>query len=189
MRGIRVVSSGPHALIQDGGRPGQQWLGIPEGGALDRDALDLGNALVGNAPDAAVVEVCLGNFSAELLSPARVSLTGTDRAVLTVQGAAGQSMDVPANRSVDLETGRVIRIAGIPDSNTATLAFSGGVEAPVLYGSRGTSPSAGIGGTDGGFLSDGAVLELGAPTHGESPELMAPAPLPTRVAPVTVFAG
>ena len=175
MRGLRIVSAGPHATVQDRGRPGQQWLGIPEGGALDRDALWLGNALVGNDSGAAAIEVCLGGFSAELLAPARVALTGTDAGALTVQGSGGLSMDIPANRSVDLEAGRVVRLGPVPDSNTATLAFSGGIEAPLLYGSRSTSPSAGIGGLDGGFLADGSVLELGPPSHGDGPELMVPA--------------
>ena len=177
MRGIRVMTA-PYATIQDRGRPGQQWLGIPEGGALDRDALALGNALVGNDAAAAAIEVCLGNFSAELLSPARVALTGTDAGVLTVQDATGHSMDIPPNRSVDLDAGRMVRLGVIPDSNTATLAFSGGIEAPLLYGSRSTSPSAGIGGTDGAPLAGGAVLELGRPARGDAPELMVVAPAP-----------
>ena len=175
MRSLRVVTAGPHTTIQDKGRPGQQWLGIPEGGALDRDALALGNALVGNDSSAAVIEVCLGNFSAELMVPARIALTGTDAGVLTVQDATGRSMEIPANRSVDLDAGRTVRLGVIPDSNTATLAVSGGIEAPLLYGSRSTSPSAGIGGTDGAPLADGAVLELGPPGHGDGPELMAAA--------------
>ena len=182
MRSLRVVTAGPHATIQDKGRPGQQWLGIPEGGALDRDALALGNALVGNDPSAAVIEVCLGNFSAELMGPARVALTGTDAGVLTVQDTTGRSMEIPPNRSVDLDAGRVIRLGVIPDSNTATLALSGGIEAPLLYGSRSTSPSAGIGGINGAPLVDGAVLELGPPGHGDTPELMVAAAMPDAVA-------
>ena len=176
MRGLHVIAAGPHATVQDRGRPGQQWLGIPEGGALDRDAFALGNALVGNPPDAAVIEVCLGNFSVELLGPTRLALTGTNDGVLTVQGDAGQSMDIPANRSVDLDAGRVVRLGVMPDSNTATLAFSGGVEAPLFYQSRSTSPSAGIGGIDGCVLSDGTRLKLGQPGHGDTPELAATIP-------------
>ena len=178
MDAIRIVAAGPHTTIQDRGRPGQQWLGIPEGGALDRDALELGNALVGNDPGAAALEVCMGNFSAELRKPTRVALTGTDAGVLTVQDATGHSMDIPSNRSVDLDGDRVIRLGIIPDSNTATLAFAGGIEAPLLYGSRSTSPSAGIGGTDGAPLADGAELGLGRPGHGDAPELTLPAAVP-----------
>ena len=178
MRGLRIVSAGPHTTIQDRGRPGRQWLGIPEGGALDRNALALGNALVGNPPDAAILEVCMGNFCAELLGPARIALTGTDEGELTVQGADGTSMGVPANRSVDLEAGRLVRIGGLPDSNTATLAFAGGVMAPLFYDSRSTSPSAGIGGLNGGLVADGDMLELGGhhPGPGGGPELKVAGP-------------
>ena len=174
MRGLRIVTAGPHTTIQDKGRPGQQWLGIPEGGALDRDALALGNALVGNGDDSAALEVCMGNFCAELLGPARVALTGTDEGELTVQGSDGTSMPIPANRSVDLGAGRLIRVGAIPDSNTATLAFAGGVLAPLFYQSRSTSPSAGIGGINGGLVADGDVLELGPHSQGGAPELTIP---------------
>ena len=173
MRRLRILTAGPHATIQDRGRPGQQWLGIPEGGVLDREAFAIGNALVGNEPDAAVIEICLGNFSAELLAPARVALTGTDAGVLAVGGAPGPDMEIPANRSVDLEAGRVVRLAVIPDSNAATLAVSGGIAIPAFYGSRSTSPGARIGGIDGGLLADGAELELGRPGNVGGPELAA----------------
>jgi len=157
---IRLRSSGPYTTVQDQGRAGYQGLGVPEGGALDREALVLGNALVGNGADAAVLEICLGGVGIELLSPCRVALTGTSGGVMTVQDDTGQVLDVPSNRSVDLSAGRVIRIGILPDTNTATLAFSGGIDLPLLFGSMATSPSAGIGGMQGRLLRDGDVLPL-----------------------------
>lgn len=160
-RALRIITAGPHASVQDRGRPGQQWLGIPEGGALDRVALSLGNALVGNPLDAAAIEVCMGNIAIELLAPARVALTGTSEAVLSVQDSTGYSMTVEANRSVDLDAGRQIRLAAMPDSNTAILAFSGGIDTPPVMSSRSTSVSATIGWRNGRLLQDGDTLPLG----------------------------
>src|SRR5947209_8324038 len=54
--GLRVIHPGPSATIQDRGRPGYREFGVPEGGAFDRDSLDLANALLGNDPDAAAIE-------------------------------------------------------------------------------------------------------------------------------------
>lgn len=163
MRAVRIHQAGPHASIQDMGRPGYQWLGVPEGGALDCDAMRLGNALVGNPVNAAGIEICMGGLNLELLAPARLALTGTSDGVLSVQDASGHTLPVAANRSVDLEAGRVVMVGAIPDSNTAILTISGGVETPLFYGSRSTSATAGIGGLDGRMLRDGDVLPLGKP--------------------------
>ncbi len=189
MHSLRILTAGPHASIQDRGRPGQQWLGIPEGGVLDRDAFALGNALVGNPADAAVIEVCLGNFSAELMTRAKVALTGTSAGTLTVQDPGGHSMTVEANRSVDLAAGRIIRLGVIPDSNTATIAISGGVDAPLFYHSRSTSPSAGIGGFDGGFLQDGQNIPLGVVETPDAAEWMASDTLKVTGQPIRCVRG
>ena len=57
--GLLVVRAGLHTTVQDEGRWGHQHLGVPVGGALDLDALRRANALVGNAPDEAALEVTL----------------------------------------------------------------------------------------------------------------------------------
>src|SRR5262249_59318320 len=54
-----VVSPGLHTLVVDHGRPRSRSLGVPVGGAADRFALAIGNGLVGNQPEAAVLEVSL----------------------------------------------------------------------------------------------------------------------------------
>ncbi|MGC6484969.1 MAG: biotin-dependent carboxyltransferase family protein [Candidatus Puniceispirillales bacterium] len=170
MRSIRIDTAGPHTTIQDKGRGGYQALGMPEGGVLDRDAMRLGNALVGNPEEAAVLEICLGGLGVELLAPARVALTGTGEGHLVVSDDSGMALQVPANRSVDLIAGQKIRLGPLTDTNTVTLAVSGGIATPLLYGSRGTSPNAGIGGVDGGVLKDGMILPLGDPAETEAPE-------------------
>ena len=45
---ITMIKSGLYTSVQDRGRAGHQAVGVPESGALDRVALRLGNALVGN---------------------------------------------------------------------------------------------------------------------------------------------
>lgn len=162
-RQFRIIHAGPHATVQDRGRAGYQSLGVPEGGALDQDAMRLGNKLVGNDENAPVLEVCLGGISIELLTPLTLALTGTTKGVLTVQDmdGFGEGLEVPANRSVQLPKGRIVRLGMISDSNTATIAVAGGIDLPLLYGSCATSPNAMIGGVGGRLLKDGDVLNLG----------------------------
>jgi len=56
---LRVLAPGLHSLVVDSGRPRWRSLGVPVGGAADRFSLAVGNALVGNPPDAAAVEITL----------------------------------------------------------------------------------------------------------------------------------
>src|SRR5689334_13209480 len=57
---VLIVSSpGLCTLIVDHGRPRWRSLGVPVGGAADRFALAIGNALVDNSPDAAALEISL----------------------------------------------------------------------------------------------------------------------------------
>ena len=56
---LRVLHPGLHSLIVDFGRPGSRSLGVPVGGAADLFSLAIGNALVGNPPDAPALEICL----------------------------------------------------------------------------------------------------------------------------------
>ena len=54
-RKLWVVDPGPLTTVQDPGRPGRAALGVPRSGWLDPVSATLGNRLVGNAEDAAVL--------------------------------------------------------------------------------------------------------------------------------------
>ncbi|SQC38486.1 allophanate hydrolase 2 subunit 2 [Klebsiella pneumoniae] len=46
-----------YTSVQDGGREGQRQWGISRCGALDKPAMTIANLLVGNAPEAAALEL------------------------------------------------------------------------------------------------------------------------------------
>ena len=192
MRQIEIMTAGPHSSIQDHGRTGHQALGVPEGGVLDRDAMRIANALVGNNDGAAVLEVCLGGLSFVLGASARVALTGTKEGRLSIQDSTGFHLYVPSYRAVDLKAGRAVRVNMLTDSNTAVIAISGGVQVPLLYGSMATSPNAMIGGLEGRLLRDGDRLDLGEAMVIDSPEMQIK-PLPSVLsgdhAPIRVVLG
>ncbi|MHB1352327.1 MAG: biotin-dependent carboxyltransferase family protein, partial [Thiobacillus sp.] len=56
---IEVRRAGLCDLVMDAGRPGRGVLGVPAGGAADPAALAAANRLVGNAADAAGLEIAL----------------------------------------------------------------------------------------------------------------------------------
>jgi antagonist of KipI len=127
---LHVLEPGLYTLIVDQGRPRSRSLGVPLGGAADRTSLALGNALVGNPPDAAALEISLGGPTlradcdlACVMYGAPFSLTCGRRSLTT-----GKTFTLPA--------GEVLRIGGTPEGMRAYLSVKGGIETPVMLGSR-----------------------------------------------------
>ena len=83
-----VDRTGPQALLQDLGRPGQAHLGVSPSGAADRTALRLANRLVGNPEGAAAIECLLGGLVVTARALHWVAVTGAPTDVL-VNGVAG----------------------------------------------------------------------------------------------------
>ena len=73
---IEVRKPGLSTTIQDGGRVGYYHLGIPPSGALDQYSLAAANALVGNAPDAAALEIVYMGPELVFTGPAVVAVAG-----------------------------------------------------------------------------------------------------------------
>ena len=76
--GFEVLSPGLFTTVQDLGRPGWQRFGVPAAGALDKYALMAANALVGNAPGAAGLEITLAGPVLAVMSEGLVACTGAD---------------------------------------------------------------------------------------------------------------
>ncbi len=169
MSALRVIAAGFSPTIQDLGRPHVQHLGVPPSGALDPVALEIANALVGNPPGAAALELRVMGPTLEVEAEAvRVALVGTVAAI-EVQGERGGPVD--ANRSVRFSRGTRFRIGGLSDTGVAYLAVEGGIDVPEVYGSRATYTRARIGGIDGRAVRDGDALPLSVDTVGERGEI------------------
>src|SRR5580692_5374500 len=64
-----VRQAGMMSLLVDGGRLHSRSLGVPVGGAADRGALSLGNALVGNPQNLLALEITLSGPALEATQP------------------------------------------------------------------------------------------------------------------------
>src|SRR4051812_10233806 len=71
-----VRETGLQSLLVDFGRERSRSLGVPVGGAADRAALALGNALVGNPPGAVALEVAFAGPVVEALHPTACVIFG-----------------------------------------------------------------------------------------------------------------
>ena len=72
---LTVLDPGLHSLLVDLGRPSSRSLGVPVGGAADRFAFALGNALLGNDPAAVALEL-LGEIAQPALRDLKVEFRG-----------------------------------------------------------------------------------------------------------------
>ena len=73
---IDVLRAGVLSSVQDLGRAGYRHLGVAQAGALDTLALDVGNRLVGNTPQAAAIEVTVGPVALRFARATRIAITG-----------------------------------------------------------------------------------------------------------------
>lgn len=136
---VEVVESGPLSTVQDLGREGRASLGVSRSGALDRGALRLANRLVGNAEDAAAIEVTLGGFRAVAGRDLWIAVTGA-------WGAATVD-DRPLDRNVATRwpAGTPLTLQPFTAGARAMIAVRGGVEVTPVAGSRSTDILAGLG--------------------------------------------
>lgn len=153
MTRLHVEHPGGSALVEDLGRPGLAHLGVAASGALDRAALALANRLVGNPDGAAALELLVGGFRARFEGDAWFAVAGAWGPV---------SLDghpVPPYTAARARDGAVLEIGMAASGIRYVLAVRGGVEAPVVLGSRSRDTLAALGPDP---VVAGRVLEIGA---------------------------
>ncbi|PSH63412.1 allophanate hydrolase [Phyllobacterium brassicacearum] len=153
---IEIVDTGPLNTIQDLGRPGYRDIGVTASGAMDPLALKIANLLVGNDQGAAAIEV--------QTFPFRLRLRETT--VFAVTGGANAKIDgvvLPPWWTQTCDAGQVLELLPSPLAARAYVAFAGGVDVPIVMGSRSTSLRGAFGGIEGRALQKGDTLLLGEP--------------------------
>ncbi|WP_119459988.1 biotin-dependent carboxyltransferase family protein [Rhodospirillaceae bacterium SYSU D60014] len=169
---LAVVAPGLHTTIQDRGRFGHQDVGMPVSGPLDDVGLRLANALVGNPPGMAALEILMQGPTLEVAAESvRVALAGSG-AGIEVLGE--EARVVPSWRSITLRRGQSFRIRALADSACAYLAVEGGFAIEPCLGSLSTYVRGGIGGLHGGALRPGDNLPLRFDAATERDEVMLP---------------
>lgn len=157
---IKVISPGLATTVQDLGRPGYYHLGIPISGAMDRFALRAANLLVGNDEGDAALEAVFMGPELEFTGDALVAVTGADLPP-KVDGEPRASWS-----SFAVKAGQVLSFDFLKGGARAYIAISGGVDVPVVLGSRSTYPLGALGGFQGRALQAGDALPIGAADAG-----------------------
>lgn len=166
---IEIVQAGVQTSVQDLGRPGQARLGITPGGAADRSALIAGNRLLGNAADAAGIEWTLLSPAIRVDAPCRIVCTGAD------PGWRHNGAPVEIGQVVSLSAGDELDAlpSGQPLGARGYICVAGGIDVPVVRGSRSLDLSAGFGGGVGRALRKGDWLPIGEQSdnpHADNPD-------------------
>lgn len=156
---LLIERPGLFSSLQDFGRFGYQHFGISASGAMDTVSMQAANALVGNAPGEAVIEMTLLGLTAVMKADrCRLALAGADMP-LAINGRPAEAW-----RAHELGEGDRIEIGSARTGMRACLAIAGGFDIAPTLGSLSTHSRSGIGGLDGRALRAGDLLPLkGAP--------------------------
>lgn len=152
---IEVLDGGMLTTVQDLGRVGAQKYGVPVSGAMDDWSLRAANRLAGNPDGAACLEMTLVGPWLRFDGRGVVALTGADL------GAALNGRPVAPWQSVAIEAGCELSFAGRRDGLRAYLAAAGGIDVPVVLGSRSTFARSSLGGFEGRPLRAGDRVPVG----------------------------
>lgn len=183
MSGFGVDRPGLSTTVQDLGRTGHQRFGVPVSGALDPLALRLANALVGNPPGMAALEIlALGPTLTVEADSVRVALVGSG------VGLRIDGIEIPAGRSATASRGARIAVGGFTDAASCILAIEGGFDLAPCMGSLATYVRGGFGGFEGRALKAGDLLPLTLAAATPGPERKAP-PIDYGSGPIRVVLG
>lgn len=155
--GIQFVNGGFITTIQGMGRTGYQEFGVPAAGVMDTMAFRKANILVGNDENEAALELTLMGPMFTFTSDNIIAVTGGNL------GAKLNGKDLPMYQAVLAKKGDTMSFMGIKSGSRAYVAFAGGLDVPVVMGSKSTHLKSNLGGFKGRKLGPGDEIEFAAP--------------------------
>lgn len=154
-RTIEILKPGLASTIQDEGRQGYYHLGIPPSGAMDQYSYYAANLLVGNPKGAAVIECTFLAPEMKFNCDAVIAITGGN-CVPKING-----VEQPANERLTIQAGDILSFGFMTSGARAYIAVAGGIDVPIVLGSRSTYLLGAVGGYEGRKLLAGDVLNIG----------------------------
>ena len=156
---VVVERPGLFTTVQDSGRWGYQHFGVPVAGAMDLPSHRLANALVGNPPSAATLEITLAGPQLRFEDPTKFAVTGAEFDVRL------DDVPVEANTCCLARPGQILALGERQAGVRAYVSVAGGFETAPVFGSRSTHVPSRMGGMSGRPLRTGDRLEVGKTNH------------------------
>ena len=156
---IKINKAGVLSTIQDLGRYGYQQFGMPVSGAMDSYSLKLANLLVGNNLNEACIEATLSAPHIQFESKTYIAICGAD------MQAQINGRKIPMYETIAIKATDKLSFGKIKNGFRTYIAFAGGIDVPMLMGSKSTYLAGKIGGFNGRKLIKGDVLTIGTPPN------------------------
>ena len=154
---ITVMNPGLLTSVQDAGRVGYQQFGVSVSGVMDPRAMKIANILVGNDENEAVLECTMMGPQLRFNEANVVAITGGDL------GPTLDGQPVATYAAFAVQAGQTLRFTGLRTGCRAYIAFAGGLDIPLVMGSRSTYMKAKIGGMEGRKLEKNDEIGFRAP--------------------------
>ena len=154
---ITILNPGMLTSVQDLGRIGYQQYGVSVSGVMDPRSASIANILVDNDEGEAVLECTMMGPHLRFDAPNIIAITGGDL------GATLDGQSIDTYRAVPVNAGQTLRFTMLRTGCRAFVAFAGGLDIPLVMGSRSTDMKAKIGGYQGRKLQKDDVIAFRAP--------------------------
>ncbi|HIX99121.1 MAG TPA: biotin-dependent carboxyltransferase family protein [Candidatus Dorea intestinigallinarum] len=150
--GIVVENPGIQTTVQDEGRFGYQQYGVSPAGPMDTKSFFLANILAGNKRGESALEVTFMGPTLKFEKDNIIAVTGADVSP-TVNGEP-----IPMYQAVLVHAGDTLSFGVANGGSRAYIAFCGGLDVPVVMGSKATLMRNKIGGVEGRKLEKGDAI-------------------------------
>jgi len=153
MKIFKVLKPGFFTTVQDLGRFGYLKYGIPISGAMDTFSHITANLLVGNKPEDATLETTLIGPELQALTKTQIAIAGGNASPKI------NNHNVPMWQTLEIQKGDIISFGKMESGCRTYLAVRGGINVPLVLGSRATYVRGGFGGINGRALKIGDEIE------------------------------
>mgnify|MGYP005810531767 FL=1 len=147
--GIIVENPGIQTTVQDEGRFGYQQFGVSPAGPMDTQSFYIANILAGNRRGESALEITFMGPELKFEKDNIIAVTGANVSP-SVNGEA-----IPMYQAVLVHAGDTLSFGVARGGSRAYIAFSGGLDVPVVMGSKATLMRNKLGGVEGRKLEKG----------------------------------
>ena len=156
--GIIVENPGIQTTVQDEGRFGYQQFGVSPAGPMDTQSFYLANILAGNQKGEGALELTFSGPALKFDEDNVIAITGADMTP-TLNGEA-----IPSYQAVAVHAGDVLDFGFAAGNGCRSyVAFAGGLDVPLVMGSKSTLMRNGLGGVHGRKLEKGDSIGFSNP--------------------------
>ncbi|MGL5436212.1 MAG: biotin-dependent carboxyltransferase family protein [Lachnospiraceae bacterium] len=155
--GILFNKGGMLTTVQDAGRFGFQQFGVSPAGPMDNRAFKIANILVGNSLSESALEVTAVGPEIYFEEANIIAVTGADLTPCI------NGMEIASYQAIHIGRGDVLSFGGMRNGVRAYIAFAGGLDVPVVMGSKATLIRNNLGGIEGRAIKEGDRIAFSNP--------------------------